>query len=246
MSKQSIIIPFQGFYNSWYSDAIDREQEQFCEYEVSENRVRADITESELNDLLWYCADYSAAYLEIAKKYVDAFQDYINEETGENIRLEFETMTSPKYYNFTTDRIFCFIHPDDLARMFEEVKASPEFKDTIEARHKSRSGFISYYAHDLETWLLKDISEYDHNEAQTVLIAWLSFKGIEEDSLAFGVYELMADGETFFSAFDSAVDWKKYESKLADLIAEKDAENLELNPDYVAPYRCDETLSLPL
>jgi len=133
--KQSIIIPFQGFYESWYSQAIDQEQENFCEYEVIEQRIRADISESELNDILYYCADYSQAYLSIAQKYVEYFRDYINEETGENIRLEFETMTSPREYNFTTDRIFCFIHPDDLARIFEEVKDTPVFKETIESRH---------------------------------------------------------------------------------------------------------------
>lgn len=247
-NKKSIVIPFQGFYNSWYSDAIDREQEQWAEYEA-ENLGRDDISESDLNDILWHCADYSAAYQRVARDYVDAFREYVNAESGFGLRLEFETMTSPEYYNFETDRIFCFIDSDDIARMYEEVKETPQFASLIKERHSSRDGFISFYKSDLESWLAKPFEEYDHNELKTVLLAWIQLRGhdVPANALDWEIYESMANsGDAFYSAFESCVDWKKYESKLADLIAEKDAENLALDPDYTPPYRCDSTLPLPL
>ena len=55
----------------------------------------------------------------------------------------------------------------------------------------------------------------------------------------------MSDSSDFNQAWDSAIDWNKYESKCAELRASKVADLQAADPDYVAPpERCPDTLDM--
>lgn len=257
MKTVSINVPFQGFYDSWYSNAIDREEEEFVDYEVNENEdgerqhpEEIRLTEYELGDLLSSHTKYSTAYETVARNYVDAFARYVADELGLEFTLEFEEMTSPRYYNFETDRLFARVPFKTMARLFAMSKAEGHetLGTTIRDRFTSYDGFISHYDNTLETWASKPLRDWDHNELCTLLLACLKIKGAE--GYEWPVFDALADSG-FYGEWSEAVDWQAFESAREDLRLEKLAqfkeENGEDAPDQWHYFSRDpRQMSLPL
>jgi hypothetical protein len=87
--------------------------------------------------------------------------------------LKYESMSSPREYNFTTDRLFAYGRLQAF-RVMLRLARRPEYREAwgafVESRHSSRSGFISHYSNDStdpESWG-RDIGEYDHNQLATL------------------------------------------------------------------------------
>lgn len=198
-----INIPFAGFYNSWYSAELDAVQERFVEYEVEKNPgLNPDIP----NEALWKSADYGIAYNYIARQYVAHFNDYIETEYELDLDLKFESMQSPREYNFETDRIFCEISEENVRKLRSAV-SDPALRQAIKERFTSRSGFISSYPNRLEDWN-SDPTAWDHNELGTLLVALLS----EDENWERDIFETMQDRNVFDVAFDKCVNWEVYDS----------------------------------
>lgn len=194
-------LPFQGFYESWFSQAIDHEEELNIEYLAEEYKTTTQI----IADALWKATDYSKAYLYVAEQYAVAFNEYIKEEFDLDLDLKFESLQSPREYNFETDRIFCEITEENVRKLRSAVP-DDELRLAIKTRFTSRSGFISSYPNDLDDWNT-DLTTWDHNEVGTLFVALLGEGGdFERD-----IYESMSDRNVFDTAFDRAVDWKKFE-----------------------------------
>lgn len=197
-------IPFAGFYNSIWSDGIDRAEEMYLENLEQEDGV--EIKGS--SDAIWKAADYGAMYNYVARKYVDCLNDYIKDEFDLDLDLKFESMQSPREYNFETDRIFCYISDRSLRKLRSFV-AEDELRLAIKTRFTSRSGFISSYPNNLDDWS-PDPTTWDHNEIGTLFVALLGEGGDWEWS----IYERMY--EEFDRAFDSGVDWAKFDELLKE------------------------------
>ena len=169
-------IPFSGFYNSIHSDQIDYQiQSQFWN----------DQGELKNPDKFW--EHYSPNQWGCYEAYASNFVEYMAKET--ELPLVFESMTSPREYNFVTDQIFVHVPIEMVEKMFEELPKR-KLEAFIIDRFTSRSGFISYYSNDLAEWLEKPLNEWDHNEVGTLLESWLNWKGfadIEQDFI--GSYE---------------------------------------------------------
>lgn len=196
-----INIPFAGFYNSMFSDELDHVQERFVEYEVEKNPgLNPDIP----NEALWHCADYGKAYDHIARAYVDQFNQYLIDEYELDLGLKFESMTSPREYNFQTDRIFCEISEENV-RKLRSVVSDPALRQAIKARFTSRSGFISSYPNHLEDW--PPLEQWDHNELGTLLVALLD----DAEDWDWVLYETLQDRNVFDVAFDQCVNWEVYD-----------------------------------
>jgi hypothetical protein len=233
--KVVIKLPFPGFYESWYSQAIDSEEESFAEHEAEYRQVEDGVPEErrldarEICDILLDVTSYSLCYREIAKNYVQAFSVYLDEELDIKLPLEFETMSSPKYYNFETDRIFAYM-PVEKIKELREMVDGLHYREVIEDRHTSRDGFSSFYSADLEYYLEKEDDEFDHNELETLLIACINTKldpdhkqlldkGVREDWDR-EIFERMSD-DSFYQEWEAGVDWAKYEEKVAEKRADK-------------------------
>jgi len=199
-----INIPFAGFYNSKYSGELDAVQERFVEYEVENN---PNLDPRELHDALYKAADYGKAFDYIARQYVAHFNDYIETEYELDLDLKFESMQSPREYNFETDRIFCEISEENVRKLREAV-SDPALRQAIRERFTSRSGFISGYPNNLDDWN-PDPTTWDHNELGTLLVALLGEGGDWEED----IYEAMH--EVFSNAFDNCVDWAKFDELVA-------------------------------
>ena len=149
-------IPFDGFYNSCHDQEIDRAEEMMLEDNNGDaipglaERFYADnsISYSRLHEVYWN--DYLQAYAIHARINLIPYQ-----------------LSSPKEYNFTTDRIFAEISLADAERLFASVDRT-RLDELIRERFTSRSGFISFYENSLDKWP-KSVKEWDHNQVGTLL-----------------------------------------------------------------------------
>ena len=223
----------------------------------------------EYGDILMRVSSYDIAYRKVSEWYVSAIDHllgetlgysvkdtrkrwtwneetktstYIDEEYSRpSIRATFESMDSPREYNFTTDRLYANIPLAMMHLLFRKSRA--ENHETLAAviaeRFTSRDGFISHYRRHLADWLEKPLSDWDHNELGTLLIAAMRLSGIdpEDSDTREKLYYSTFGDEGAYQAWESAVDWEKFESKRAELRAEKLAEWCESDLDGAALWR---------
>lgn len=278
----SVNIPFQGFYCSLYSAAIDHLEERHIEdlcggdIEMDSNNeaywpAPLQLDSGDLANIMYDVTDYSAAYRKLAEYYVAAFDAVAGESLGftvkakrqrwtpagmisesydaDSLSLKFEAMTSPREYNFETDRLFADMPLKVARELLRRSKAAGHktLAAVIARRFTSRSGFISSYDNDIADWLAKPLRDWDHNELGTLLIAAMESAGadIESDDIRWQLYELTTENEGDYRAWESGVDWQKFEAKRLDMRADKMADWqdtdsaaaakwLALNPEHAA------------
>jgi hypothetical protein len=172
-------VPFSGFYETWHGQMLNDEIDSLFQNDYGDV---VDVPEG-----FEYQYDYKAMETAYSKRYVDAFKDRLNEDGISLQSLEFEKLVSPREYNFTTDRIFAYISPEDVQRLWDTVSMDI-LKLKIKERFTSRSGFASSYSNDIENWR-KPLNTWDHNELETLILAHMTQAGIEDDSLE--AHELM-------------------------------------------------------
>ncbi len=123
-------------------------------------------------DALFDTLNHAAAYRAIAKDYAEAFNHVLKDAFGRDLKLTFEEMTSPRFYNYETDRIFCRMPARSaqwLLAYSKRVDGHARLSSLIEERHSSRSGFVSFYSADSDDWCAKPLAQWDHNELSNAL-----------------------------------------------------------------------------
>jgi len=167
MNKLESTIPFDGFYNSYISSDIEHQIGQQIEWDTD----IFDLNEDEQQILFdnYLSVNRSSFYNEIAEHYTDLYIDALNEKLeGFTLKAKFNLLTSPKEYNFETDRVFIDIEKDHAIDFIKYIikNYKKELEKKIEDRFTSRSGFWSHYKNGLDLWT-KDYSEWDHNQIGT-------------------------------------------------------------------------------
>ena len=119
LNKTKFLIDFGGFYHSIHSDEIDNRIQYF---EINEDKVN---------------------YKETCNSYCIEFIDSVNDML--ELDLKFIQIDSPKFYNFTTDKIEVEINENDFNKLKDIYLNSNEFIDYVNENSKSCSGFISFY-----------------------------------------------------------------------------------------------------
>lgn len=148
------IIPFGGFYDSLHSSNVDNELECLL---GDDNGIQND----GLADYVWRHANFRDVYHKYAKAYAAAFCEEFK------IPAQFESMQSPREYNFTTDRIFVTIDPAGLERIRASIP--DETMRAVAAEwFTSRSGFMSSYSPNPDDW-----GDLDHNTAGCIVAAYV-------------------------------------------------------------------------
>ena len=204
MTNKIINIPFCGFYCSIYDGELDSIIEQEVDYKCDMSSLGYIGTpEQEYSDIIFRFADFREAHKEIARKYVDRFNDHIKSELGVDLGLTFEKMESPKEYNFSTDRIFAFIPEEKVNELLDNVNQG-DLAEAIKDHFTPRSGFIPFYSDDVLEWLAKPVLEWDYNELSMLLHGLL--KQVD-DEWEFRIYERML--EDCQTALDNCVNWPK-------------------------------------
>lgn len=192
-------IPFQGFYETRLNAALDDEEELYVEDLLTsdENQGHGPLA---VADAVFFTSNYSKAFDYIAKEYAEKFAQYVLP-----FKLEFESMTSPREYNFTTDRIFMTISLSDFRWMFRFTHTNI-LADIIKETFTSRDGFASFYSNRLDDWMDKPLDMWDHNQVRTVLLAYLKTKEIGLDTIEEEIIDWMQSNGTFNIALDLALD----------------------------------------
>lgn len=166
--KQEVrLMFFSGFYESIHDSVFDSETEMIME----------DYPDKEWDDFR-----FTYNWDEYSKKYVRA----ISSELG--IDLEFQELISPREYNFTTDKIICYIKSKDVKKLATALNSST-FEKLVKERFTSRDGFISFYSSYVADWKEKKITEWDAVELGTLLDAWIIDNGQDLGDLDFNAYD---------------------------------------------------------
>ena len=154
-----IQIPFSGFYESIHSSAIDDAiNYTFTDYATGiENNDK-------LSERLYDSLNWRGMLTEYAKEYADTFAYRFS------IELEFESLSSPREYNFTTDRIFCHISENEVLRLYDATQKD-KLNQVARDMFTSRDGFNSFYDPDPLLW--GDVLEWDHNQLHALLVAYI-------------------------------------------------------------------------
>ena len=164
-------IPFCGLYHSSYDQQIDTEIEHLAEWLAEEHNV----TPEAASDALFTCLDCHDTWQEISRLHVATWLELFSDDFGVDLYTghEFSGLTSPKYYNFSTDRVFARVSFDGVQTLFDRHKVDGfnVFGEILKERFTSYDGFISHYSNQVEAWLEKPLDEWDHNEVCTLLIA---------------------------------------------------------------------------
>ena len=183
-------IPFSGFYESLHSSAIDDSiNQEFSDDQGIEN--------AELSYRAWDSMQFGDVRNEYAKEYAKIFGHEFGIKS-----LSFESMTSPREYNFTTDRIFCNIDYAELCGIIKtfDFKAFASF---VRERFTSRDGFISFYPAELSEW--GKVETWDHNQCGTAL----EFYAIQESGGEFDQWQEYAIMEnSLCNGFMQELIWK--------------------------------------
>ena len=224
MNKLESTIPFCGFYCSFIDDDIDYQIGQQIEWDSD----LYDLNEDE-QQILWdnyLSVNRSYFYNQIAQDYTNLYIDTLNERLEEfTLKAKFNLLTSPREYNFETDRIFIDIERDHAIDFIKYIikNYKKELENKIKERFTSRSGFWSHYKNGLDLWT-KDYSEWDCNMIGTC------FELFDFDELYF--YESLSEtimfnlGNTLGKDGIDLLDKKQKEKDKKELM---DKQQLKLN-----------------
>ena len=96
-----------------------------------------------------------------------AFVNEVESQMSEFIEtIQFQSMYSPQYYNFSNDSINCIIRPKKQAIKEYIYKNIEAFKTYLKEHLKSRDGFISFHSYHFEDWKTdtKDFTDYSKKQ----------------------------------------------------------------------------------
>ena len=189
MNKLESTIPFCGFYESFISDDIEYQIGQQIEWDSD----IYDLNEDE-QQILWdnyLSINRSYFYNQIAEDYTNFYIEILNRRLeGFELKAKFNLITSPKEYNFETDRIFIDIEKDHAIDFIKYIikNYKKELEEKIKQRFTSRSGFWSHYKNVLDLWP-KDYSEWDHNQIGTCFELF----DLEEEDINYSLREYLSE-----------------------------------------------------
>lgn len=135
------IINFGGFYHSIHSMLID---------DVVENLICTD-NEDNFDQKMYDEFNWKEAHEKYCIEYLDKFEDWLTDELElkETPKIEFKELISPRFYNYTTDKIRAVISEKNVQEICQAVLNSEEFKEEFEEYLHERTtpvdGYIPFY-----------------------------------------------------------------------------------------------------
>ena len=172
MSKTIIELPnFEGFDYSWIDSEFDVLAQNESEYYADELDL-SDEKKEEIKDD-YFSQNYDELQVEICKTYIPHYFEAIEDEIDFELNASFESLTSPKYYNFETDRLFVEIDDIKITMLMNWIfnNKLEKLKEVVKDRFTRRDGYIPNYSNDLETW--GDVDTWDYNQLGTALLVFV-------------------------------------------------------------------------
>lgn len=144
---------FLGFYGTIFESIIEDQEERILEDE--------NLTSDEVD------FDYAQMRTAIAKECVGIFEDAFNRDMGTNLKVTFDYIYSPRYYNFENDSINVSIQfsSGDFERIKNTLIVNAlEVAKELKERYSTRPGFVSLTSTDFGDWMEDLQKEYDNEE----------------------------------------------------------------------------------
>jgi hypothetical protein len=136
MTTSTFLPLFSGFYGSiWDNQDFDGEDEY---YDLPSDKYFDEFV------------DWAAYHEHIAKQMCSEVEEYLSDFVS---NIEFECISSPKFYNFENDSIHCEITFDDKVLDEYLVEHKDKFSEYLKERYTSRDGFVSFFTTDVEPWM---------------------------------------------------------------------------------------------
>ena len=189
MNKLESTIPFDGFYESFISDDIDHQIGQQIEWDTDIYDLNED--EQQVLEDSYLSVNRSYFYNQIAEDYTNFYIEILNRRLkGFTLKAKFNLITSPREYNFETDRIFIDIEKNHAIDFIKYIikNYKKELENKIKERFTSRSGFWSHYKNGLDLWT-QDYSEWDHNQIGTCFELF----DLEEEDINYSLREYLSE-----------------------------------------------------
>lgn len=145
---QTWLPKFNGFYGSNLEDDNDIEYILFDDPSIVAKEYLDWII-----DEVYDCINYSDYQLALSQAICDCIGGELVEQIPAVKSVEFETLQSPKEYNFSNDsiniKIKC-VYLDDIVKACLKCK---DFAEYIHEKYTSYDGFMSHYENDVDKWL---------------------------------------------------------------------------------------------
>ena len=155
MKVQTFLPVFNGFYNTLFEDILDN---------AVNNAIEQNNTDLVYDDFNF---DFTIIKNKICKDAVSKIEEKLN-EIGINCTINFETLISPREYNFSNDSINIEINFKKFSQVIEILEQNfDSFTQYIKDNYTSRDGFISNHSRYASDWI-KDLREDAENEAHKV------------------------------------------------------------------------------
>ena len=159
MKVHTFLPVFNGFYNTLFENLIDNATDNAIEWYNEDNN----------NSLNYDNFDFDFITLqnEICKDAISKVEEKLN-EIGINCTINFETLVSPREYNFSNDSINIEINFKKFSQVIEILEQNfDSFSQYIKDNYTSCSGFISNHSSYASDWM-EDLRENAENEAHKV------------------------------------------------------------------------------
>ena len=173
---------FSGFYGGYFESQADSLAE--IEYEYYRDTYCEDL---EFDDLEF---DYKSFYNDCAECMVFEVRDELV-SLGFVSDIDYQNISSPKYYNFSNDSINVAIKLKDenITKIMNYLNENTEeFAEYLKGKYTSCDGFISSYSNDVNEWLNPESLEHSH-KLGSILDFILANEGFEEVDFFFRVFE---------------------------------------------------------
>ena len=159
MKVQTFLPVFNGFYNTVFEDILDNATDNVIEYHNETNGTELNYDNFDF--------DFTTIQNEICKDAVSKVEEKLN-EIGINCTINFETLFSPREYNFINDSINIEINFKKFSRVIEILEQNfDSFAQYIKDHYTSCSGFISSHSSYASDWM-EDLREDAENETHKV------------------------------------------------------------------------------
>ena len=164
MKHKGFLPVFPGFYGTMFEPCEENE----IEYWSSETGKELDY-----DDLIF---DYDE-YQENAARGCCDFIEYKLNELGFSIKVEYEGIAFPNYYNFSNDSINCTydFDKDEIRRITTYLLDNlDDFKGYLEGKYTSYDGFISWYSNKPLEWM-EYLNTFPNDDNMHMLSSILEF-----------------------------------------------------------------------
>ena len=159
MKVQTFLPVFNGFYNTLFENILDNAADNAIEYYNEQNNTSLNYDD--------FNFDFITLQNEICKDAVLKVEEKLN-EIGINCNIKYETLASPREYNFDNDSINIEINFKKFSQVIEILEQNYNlFTQYIKEHYTSCSGFISSHSSYSSDWI-EDLRENAENETHKV------------------------------------------------------------------------------